>query len=105
MRPGKNAELVIRDTLSLYGEVLALGRDWVELESQLGKVRVKASPERLAELEEGQVVGLRVLARLAWRRGRWEILGRPDLIQVLPYGGTKPREALEGLAALTRGET
>jgi hypothetical protein len=102
MRPGKNAELVIRDTLFLYGEVLALGRDWVELESQMGKVRVKASPERLSELEEGQVVGLRVLAR---RRGRWEVLGRPELIEVLPYRGTGPREALEGLAALTRRET
>jgi hypothetical protein len=103
MRPGKNAELVIRDTLSLYGEVLALGRDWVELESQMGKVRVKASPERLSESEEGQVVGLRVLARLARRRGRWEILGRPELVEVLPYQGTKPKEAPEGLAGLTRG--
>jgi hypothetical protein len=105
MRYGKNAELVIRDTVSLYGEVLALGRDWIELESQMGRVRVKASPERLAELEEGQVVGVRVLAQLARRRGRWEILGRPDLIEVLPYRGTRPREALEGLAALTRRET
>jgi len=105
VRHRKNAELVIRDTVSLYGEVLALGRDWIELESQMGRVRVKASPERLAELEEGQVVGVRVLAQLARRRGRWEILGRPDLIEVLPYRGTRPREALEGLAALTRRET
>ena len=65
MGPGKNAELVIRDTLSLYGEVLA---------------------------------------QLARRRGRWEVLGRPDLIEVLPYRGTGAREALEGLAALTRGK-
>jgi len=105
MRYGKNAELVIRDTVSLHGEVLALGRDWIELESQMGRVRVKASPERLAELEEGQVVGVRVLAQLARRRGRWEILGRPDPIEVLPYRGTRPREALEGLAALMRRET
>ncbi len=105
MRYGKNAELIVRDTLSLYGEVLALGRDWVELESQMGKVRVKASPERLSELEEGQVVGVRVLARLARRRGRWEVLGRPDLIEVLPYRGTGTREALEALSTLTRRET
>lgn len=65
MRHRKNAELVIRDTLSLYGEVLA---------------------------------------QLARRRGRWEVLGRPDLIEVLPYRGTGAREALEGLAALTRGK-
>ncbi len=101
----KNAELVIRDTLSLHGEVLALGRDWVEVESQMGRVRVKASPERLSELEEGQVMGLRVLARLARRNGRWEVLGRPDLIEVLPFRGTGAREALEGLAGLTRRET
>jgi hypothetical protein len=100
----KSAELVIRDTLSLHGEVLALGRDWVELESQMGRVRVKASPEGLAELEEGQLVGLRVLARLARRRGRWEVLGRPELVEVLPYRGTGVKEALEGLAALTRRE-
>jgi hypothetical protein len=87
VRYRKNAELVIRDTLSLHGEVLALGRNWVEVESQMGRVRVKASPERLSELE-GQVVGLRVLARLARRRGRWEILGRPELVEVLPYRGT-----------------
>jgi hypothetical protein len=105
VRHGKSAELVIRDTLSLYGEVLALGRDWVELESQMGRVRVKASPERLSELEEGQVVGVRVLAQLARRRGRWEILGRPELVEVLPFRGTGAREALEGLAALTRRET
>jgi hypothetical protein len=65
VRHRKNAELVIRDTLSLYGEVLA---------------------------------------QLARRRGRWEVLGRPDLIEVLPYRGTGAREALEGLAALTRGK-
>ena len=47
---------------------------------------------------------LRVLAQLARRRGRWEILGRPELVEVLPYRGTKPREALEGLAALMREE-
>jgi len=104
MRHGKNAELVVRDTLSLYGEVLALGKDWVELESQMGRARVKTPPERLSELEEGQVVGLRVLAWLARHRGRWEILGRPELVEVLPYRGTKPREALEGLATLTRGK-
>ncbi len=104
MRHRKNAELIVRDTLSLYGEVLALGRDWVELESQMGKVRVKAPPERLEGLAEGQVVGVRVLARLARRRGRWEILGRPELVEVLPFRGTGAREALEGLAALTRRE-
>jgi hypothetical protein len=104
MRHGKNAELVIRDILSLYGEVLALGRDWVEVESQMGRVRVKASPERLAGLEEGQVVGLMVLAQLARRKGRWEVLGRPELMEVLPYRGAKPREALEGPAPLTRRE-
>jgi hypothetical protein len=104
VRHGKNAELVIRDTLSLHGEVLALGRDWVEVESQMGRVRVKASPERLSELEEGQLVGLMVLAQLARRNGRWEVLGRPELIEVLPYRGAKPREALEGLAPLTRRE-
>ena len=49
---------------------------------------MKASPERLSELEGGRVVGLRVLPQLARRRGRWEILGRPDLIEVLPYRGT-----------------
>jgi hypothetical protein len=100
VRRGKNAELVIRDILSLHGEVLALGRDWVEVESQMGRVRVKASPERLAELEEGQVVELRVLAQLTRRNGRWEVLGRLELVEVLPYRGTKPREALEGPAAL-----
>jgi hypothetical protein len=88
VRHRKNAELVLKDTLSLYGEVLALGRDWVEVESQMGRVRVKASLERLAELEKGQVVGVRVLARLARRRGRWEVLGRPELVEVLPYRGT-----------------
>jgi hypothetical protein len=80
----------------------------------MGRARVKASPERLSELEEGQVVGLRVLARLARHRGRWEILGRPELVEVLsgapapqmnrPYRGTGAREALEGLATLTRGK-
>jgi hypothetical protein len=104
MRCGKNAELVLKDTLILYGEVLALGRDWVELESQMGRVRVKAPCKHLEGLVEGQVVGVRVLAQLARRRGRWEILGRPDLIEVLPYRGTGAREALEGLAALMRGE-
>jgi hypothetical protein len=109
MRRGKNAELLLKDTLTLYGEVLALGRDWVELESQMGRVRVKAPCKHLEGLVEGQVVGVRVLARLARRRGRWEILrweilGRPDLIEVLPYRGTGAREALEGLAALMRGE-
>jgi hypothetical protein len=104
VRHGKNANLIVRDTLSLYGEVLALGRDWVEVESQMGRVRVKASPERLSELEEGQLVGLMVLAQLARRNGRWEVLGRPELIEVLPYRGAKPREALEGLAPLTRRE-
>jgi hypothetical protein len=74
VRHRKNAELVIRGALSLYGEGLALGR-----------VRVKASPERLSELEEGQAVGVRALAQPARRRGRWEILGRQDLIEVLPY--------------------
>jgi hypothetical protein len=73
MRRGKNAELILKDTLTLYGEVLALGRDWVELECQMGRVRVKAPPERLEELAEGQVVGLRVLAQVArgfiWGRG------------------------------------
>jgi len=44
VRHRKNAELIVRDNLSLYGDVLALGRDWVELESQMGRVRVKASP-------------------------------------------------------------
>jgi len=48
VRHRKNAELVIRGTLSLYGEVLT---------------------------------------RLARRRGRWEVLGRPDLIEVLPLRG------------------
>jgi hypothetical protein len=81
MRRGKNAELVLKDTLTLYGEVLALGKDWVELESQMGRVRVKAPCKHLEGLVEGQVVGVRVLARLARRRGRWEILGRPDLIE------------------------
>jgi hypothetical protein len=38
----------------------------------MGKVRVKT----------------RVLAQLARRRGRWEILGRPELVEVLPYRGT-----------------
>jgi hypothetical protein len=104
MRRGKNAELVLKDTLTLYGEVLALGRDWVEVESQMGRVRVKAPCKHLEGLVEGQVVGVRVLARLARRRERWEILGRPDLIEVLPYRGTGAREALEGLAALMRGE-
>jgi len=65
VRHRKNAELVIRGTLSLYGEVLT---------------------------------------RLARRRGRWEVLGRPDLIEVLPLRGARAREALEGLAALTRGK-
>jgi hypothetical protein len=65
----------------------------------MGKVRVKTPPERLSELEEGRVVGLRVLAQVTRRRGRWEILGRPDLIQVLPYRGTKPREAPDWRAA------
>jgi hypothetical protein len=65
VRHRKNAELVIRDILSLYGEVLT---------------------------------------RLARRRGRWEVLGRPDLIEVLPYRRTGAREALEGLAALTQGK-
>ena len=102
MRHGKNAELVLKDTLTLYGEVLELGRGWVELESQMGRVRVKAPPERLEELAEGQVAGLRVLARLARRRGRWEVLGRPELLEVLPYRGAGAREALEGLAALLR---
>ena len=100
MRHGRNARLVLESTLSLYGEVLALGRNWVELENQMGRVRVKASPERLAGLEEGQVVGLMVLAQLARRNGRWEILGRPELMEVLPYRGTGAREALEGLAPL-----
>jgi hypothetical protein len=63
VRHRKNAELIVRDTLSLYGEVLA---------------------------------------RLARRDGRWEVLGRPELIEVLPYRGTGAREALEGLASLTR---
>jgi hypothetical protein len=44
VRHRKNAESVIRDTLSPYGEVLAVGRDWVEVESQMGRVQVKASP-------------------------------------------------------------
>jgi hypothetical protein len=104
VRHRKNVELIVRDTLSPYGEVLDLGRDWVELESQMGKVQVKTPPEHLSELEEGQVAELRVLAQLARRRGRWEILGRPELVEVLPYRGTKPREALEGLAALMREE-
>jgi len=73
MRRRKNAELILKDTLTLYGEVLALGRDWVELECQMGRVRVKAPPERLEELAEGQVVGLRVLAQVTrgfiWGRG------------------------------------
>lgn len=30
----------------------------------MGRVRVKAPPERLEELAEGQVVGLRVLAQV-----------------------------------------
>jgi len=58
MRRGKNAELVLKDTITLYGEVLELGKDWVELESHMGRVRVKAPPERLEELAEGQVAGL-----------------------------------------------
>lgn len=83
MRHGKKGKLILKDTLTLYGEVLVLGKDWVELESQAGRVRVKAPPKQLAELEEGQVVGLRVLAHLGRRRGRWEILDRPELIGVL----------------------
>jgi hypothetical protein len=50
------------------------------------------------------MVGLRVLVRLTRRRGRWEVLGRPELVAVLPYRGTKPREALEGLALSMRRE-
>ncbi len=63
MRRGKNAELVLKDTLTLYGE------DWVELESQMGRVRVKAPCKHPEGLVEGQVMGVRVLARLARRRG------------------------------------
>ena len=44
-------------------------------------------------------MNLRVLALVARRRGRWEILGRPELLEVLPYRGAGAREALEGLAA------
>jgi hypothetical protein len=97
----KNAESIVRSTLSLYGEVLALGRDWVEPESWADRSRVGPPPERPAQLEERPVEGLRPLTR---RRGRWEILGRLELVEALPYRGTKLKEALEGLAALTRRE-
>jgi len=83
IRHGKRAKLILKDTLTLYGEVLVLGKDWVELESQIGRVQVKAPPKHLAELEEGQVVELRVLAHLGRRRGKWEILDTPELIGVL----------------------
>ena len=64
----------------------------------MGKVRVKIPPERLLELEEGQVVGLRVLAR---RNGRWKVLERPNLIKARGRGGAiKPipfRDGIHGL--------
>jgi hypothetical protein len=77
MRRGKNAELILKDTLTLYGEVLALGRDWVELEGQVVGLRVLAQVARgfiwgRDPKEEGEVGGLgeagayRVLSRILW---------------------------------------
>ena len=79
----KNAKVVLEDVITLCGEVVDLGRNWLELDSAVGRVQVNAAPERLAEVENRGVVEVKVRARLALKRGGWEILGRPELLEVL----------------------
>jgi len=102
--PKPEPELVLEDTLTLYGEVIRLGgvEPKLDLRTPQGEYHIKASRERLKELQGTlyQAIGVRVRGRFAREKGGWRPLGSPELLEVLPYQGAGAREALEGLASL-----